>query len=135
MDALAPTEPGFSRTTAKPWGHEVLISPPEAPYAGKLLYVTAGRRLSLQWHDQKDESIALISGNATLVLQDERGNLVEVAMEPNTGYRVVPGRKHRIVAHEDSVFVEASTPEVGTTYRVEDDYGRSDSPAAVREGA
>ncbi len=126
---------GTSHVTPKPWGREVLLSPPDAPYVGKLLFVTAGQRLSLQWHDEKDESIALISGSATLLLDDYAGHLTEIPMEVNTGYRVLPGRVHRLVAHEDSVFVEASTPETGSTFRLEDDYGRSDEPADGRHNA
>ena len=129
MDTVPRLAAGFSRTTVKPWGREVLLSPPDAPYVGKLLFVDAGHRLSVQWHDQKDESIALISGAATLYLQGDDGDLADVAMEPRVGYRVLPGRIHRLHAHEGSVFVEASTPEVGSTYRVEDDYGRSNSQA------
>lgn len=124
---------GFSRTTAKPWGREVLLSPPGAPYVGKLLFVTSGHRLSLQWHDEKDESIALISGAATLLLESDDGQLTELQMALNTGYRVLPRRVHRLIAHEDSTFIEASTPETGATYRVEDDYGRSDETPLDRD--
>lgn len=131
MDTVPTHASSYSRLTEKPWGREVLLSPPGAPYVGKLLFVAAGHRLSLQWHDQKDESIAMLSGSATLVLQDDGGALAEIPMQPHTGYRVLPGRIHRLIAHEDSVFVEASTPEIGTTYRVQDDYGRSDGPAAA----
>ncbi len=116
----------FSRTTPKPWGSEVLFSPPGAPYVGKILNISAGHRLSLQWHDEKDESITLISGDATLALEGEDGALQEIQMALLTGYRVLPGRIHRLIATTDSVLVEASTPETGSTFRVEDDYGRSD---------
>jgi mannose-6-phosphate isomerase len=119
---------GTSQVTPKPWGAEVRFSPADAPYVGKLLFVTKGERLSLQRHDEKDESIALVQGHATLILEDEAGSLVEIKMEANVGYRVLPGRAHRLIAHEDSVLVEASTAETGTTYRLADDYGRSDEP-------
>lgn len=117
---------GYSSVTDKPWGREVLFSAPGAPYVGKLLFVTSGHRLSLQRHDRKDECIALLSGRATIVLEDAEGELCEIAMDTCVGYRVLPGRAHRLIAHADSVFVEASTEEVGTTYRLADDYGRSD---------
>ena len=126
METIPRDDVSFSRVTPKPWGREVLLSPPGAPYVGKLLFVNGGHRLSLQWHDQKDESIALISGAADLLLGDASGGLARIQMEAHVGYRVEPGRVHRLVAHEDSVFVEASTPEIGSTFRLEDDYGRPD---------
>jgi hypothetical protein len=52
--------------------------------------------------------------------------LHEVQMEREVGYHVAVGQRHRICASpdEDAVVFEASTPEVGTTYRLEDDYAR-----------
>ncbi len=50
--------------------------------------------------------------------------LREIEMEPGKGYTIRPFQKHRLVALEDAEIVEASTPEVGTTYRLEDDYAR-----------
>jgi mannose-6-phosphate isomerase len=116
----------FSRPVPKPWGHEVVFTPAWLPYVGKLLNVRGGMRLSLQLHDMKTESLALISGSARLALEDEHGSLRESLMEPGVGYTVFPGRAHRITALSDCVIVEASTPEVGTTVRIEDDFGRPD---------
>ena len=51
-------------------------------YTGKLLHVLAGRRLSLQYHDEKTETQCLLSGRAILVLEDASGALQEIAMKP-----------------------------------------------------
>ncbi|MEE8386498.1 MAG: cupin, partial [Dehalococcoidia bacterium] len=40
----------------KPWGHEVWFAHTER-YVGKILVIEAGKRLSLQYHRVKDESI------------------------------------------------------------------------------
>ena len=53
-------------------------------------------------------------------------------MEIGKGYSNVPGQRHRLVAVEDSEFVEASTPETGTTYRLEDDHGRGHETEIIR---
>src|SRR5947207_1024777 len=45
-----------SQRVEKPWGYEVLLSPPDAPYTSKLIHVRAGQRLSLQVHDTKIET-------------------------------------------------------------------------------
>jgi hypothetical protein len=92
----------------------------------------AGRRLSLQVHDMKIETLSLISGRAVLTLEDEVGELVSTEMSCYVGYTIHPGRRHRLTAITDCEIAEASTPEVGTTFRLEDDYGRPDETEALR---
>lgn len=122
----------FSRRVPKPWGHEVILTPSALPYTGKLLNVLGGRRLSLQVHDLKTETLTLLSGVARLTLEDEHGDLAFFEMQPAIGYTVLAGRKHRIAAITDSVILEASTPQMGTTLRLEDDYDRPDESEADR---
>jgi mannose-6-phosphate isomerase-like protein (cupin superfamily) len=133
FDPAAFTTQPFSLRVPKPWGYEILFTPPEKPYTGKLLHVEAGQRLSLQYHDDKQETIMLLHGRGVLVADDTRGCLVETEMEPGKGYSISPGQRHRLVALEACEFIEASTPETGTTYRLEDDSGRGDETAASRE--
>jgi mannose-6-phosphate isomerase-like protein (cupin superfamily) len=121
----------FAQTVEKPWGYEVRFTPSDRPYAGKLLHVFAGHRLSLQYHDRKWETILLLSGKAILVIEGSHG-LETVAMEPYKGYSIVPGQRHRIIAVDACAIVESSTPELGTTYRLEDDTGRADETEAER---
>ena len=45
----------------KPWGREIWYAH-TAHYAGKVLEVTAGQRLSLQKHNIKEETLYLLSG-------------------------------------------------------------------------
>ena len=45
----------------KPWGYE-LIWAHTSEYVGKILHVDAGHTLSLQYHEVKDETIFLFSG-------------------------------------------------------------------------
>jgi quercetin dioxygenase-like cupin family protein len=108
----------------KPWGYELIFTPPGKPYTGKLLHVNAGCRLSLQYHDEKLETIMLLHGRGILLCDNADGALEEIVMEPGRGYSNVPGQRHRLIAIEDCDFVEASTAETGVTYRLEDDSGR-----------
>lgn len=126
---------GYAARIDKPWGYEVLLSPADAPYAAKIIHVFAGKRLSLQLHDQKVETQTLIRGRGVLVLEDADGQLCEIAMQPGLGYHVSVGQRHRLCAapDEDAVVFEASTPEVGTTLRLEDDYARSDETEQMRQ--
>jgi mannose-6-phosphate isomerase len=118
----------------KPWGYEVLLSPQDAPYAAKIIHVFAGKRLSLQIHDRKVETQTLVRGRGVLVLEASDGELHEIPMQPGVGYHVSVGQRHRLCAapDEDAVIFEASTPELGTTHRLEDDYARPDETEQVR---
>ena len=123
-----------SRRVDKPWGYELLLSPADAPYTAKLIHVRAGQRLSLQIHDVKVETQTLVEGRGILVLEGPDGELHDVPMEKGVGYHIAVGQRHRLCAapDEDAVVFEASTPEVGTTYRLADDYARPDETEALR---
>jgi mannose-6-phosphate isomerase len=126
---------GQSRRVEKPWGYEIHWTPEDRPYVGKILHVDAGRRLSLQVHDAKTESWLLTEGRAKVVWDDGSGELVETELQPGLGYSCQIGQRHRLVAITDCDIVEVSTPEIGTTHRLEDDYRRPDETEAVRESA
>jgi mannose-6-phosphate isomerase-like protein (cupin superfamily) len=122
-----------ARRIDKPWGYEVLLTPPDLAYAFKLIHVTAGKRLSLQVHDTKVETQTLVSGHGILVLEGSDGELHELVMEPGVGYHVAVGQRHRLCAgHSDATVLEASTPEAGTTLRLEDDYARPHETEELR---
>ena len=126
------TNEPFALTVSKPWGHELIFTPPEKSYCGKILHVAAGKRISLQFHDAKEETIMLLRGRAILLCDNARGELEEILMEPGKGYSNVPGQRHRLIAIDDCDFVESSMCETGTTYRIEDDTGRSHETETVR---
>ncbi len=121
-----------STVTIKPWGKEVLLTEPDSSYVAKLLYVKAGARLSLQYHDKKVETHCLVSGSVLLWLENESGDIEKIEMEPEKGYTILPGKRHRLESMDDAVVFEASTPEIGTTFRVEDDYDRPDETQELR---
>ncbi len=109
----------------KPWGHELWWAQTER-YVGKLLHVKAGHKLSLQYHEKKDETIHLWSGELLLVLDEGDGKgLVEHRLRQGHSYHVRPFTKHRMVAVTDCDILEVSTPEVEDVVRLEDAYGRA----------
>ncbi len=116
----------YAELRDKPWGHEVIYTPTELERVGKILFVTAGKKLSLQYHDLKEETITMFSGKALLWWKSDEGEVEKIPMEAQKGYTVYPGTIHRIEAIEDSYFLEVSSSEEGTTFRLEDDYSRSD---------
>ena len=123
---------GISRRVEKPWGYEIHWTPTDRPYVGKVLHVEAGKRLSLQVHDAKTESWFLMSGRAKVVWDDGSGDLVETELQPGLGYSCEIGQRHRLAGITDCDILEVSTPEIGTTQRLEDDYSRPHETDAVR---
>jgi mannose-6-phosphate isomerase-like protein (cupin superfamily) len=108
----------------KPWGHEVLWARTDA-YAGKILVIHAGHRLSLQHHRVKDEAILVLEGKLLLELEGDDGVLASVELPPGESRRIRAGRRHRFTAVTDVRLIEVSTPELDDVVRHQDDYGRS----------
>jgi mannose-6-phosphate isomerase len=108
----------------KPWGHELLWARTDG-YAAKILHVTAGHKLSLQYHERKDETIFLYAGRMLLVLENEQGALQEMSVGAGEAYHIAAGRRHRMVAIDDCVIFEVSTNDLDDVVRIEDAYGRA----------
>lgn len=124
FDASAFHNQPYARRVEKPWGYELHWVREDAPYMGKVLHINAGGRLSLQVHDEKEESYFIISGRGMVAWENNKGELIETELEPGMGYSTQVGQKHRLVGITDCDIIEASTPEKGTTWRLEDDYAR-----------
>ena len=112
------------RRVDKPWGHEEVFALVEGRYCGKAIHVTAGHALSLQYHERKDEVIAVQSGRATLEVGESEDALETVELEPGERVHLPAGVRHRITAVTDVVLLEASTTELDDVVRLEDRYGR-----------
>ena len=114
----------FPQRTDKPWGYELLWAY-TPKYAGKLIFVKKGHRLSLQYHKKKDETLYVREGEALMELEASDGQLMRLEASPGDCFRVPPLTKHRIEALEDTTLFEVSTPELDDVERLEDDYGRA----------
>jgi quercetin dioxygenase-like cupin family protein len=109
------------RRIKKPWGHELLFALAPRKYAGKMLIIEKGGRLSLQYHRRKHESLYVLEGRLTLRL----GGRTRVA-GPGSAFSVPPGTIHRFEAHHGRVtLIEVSTTELEDVVRLSDDYGRT----------
>jgi mannose-6-phosphate isomerase len=117
-----------ARRVDKPWGHELIWAQTDA-YVGKILVIETGRRLSLQKHEVKDESILVMSGRLRLFLEDDAGEVRIEELGPGDHRRVATGRIHRYEAIERCELIEVSTPELDDVVRLEDDFGREGTSA------
>jgi mannose-6-phosphate isomerase len=122
-------EEDLPRHVPKPWGYEIWWAHTDR-YAGKILHVQAGERLSLQLHERKDESSYLLTGRLLLIQGPSEYELTEQLMEPGSCWHSSPGVVHTIEALEDCDVLEVSTPELDDVVRLQDRYGREGSNAS-----
>ena len=118
-------EDEYPRKTEKPWGFELLFAR-TTEYAGKVIFVKKGHRLSLQYHENKDESMCIYEGKARVEIEGSDGQVVSTVVLPGQCLRIMPLTKHRLEAIEDTTIFEVSTPELEDVVRLEDDYGRAE---------
>ena len=117
------------RKTQKPWGYELLYAfTPQ--YAGKVLFVKKGSRLSLQYHAEKDESLYVQCGKVLFTI-NQNGKTTEKIGESGFCIHFPPRTIHRIEALEDALILEVSTPQLSDVFRLEDDYGRIKAETAA----
>ena len=120
---------GEQRHVPKPWGSEQIWALTER-YCGKVIRISAGKRLSLQRHERKEESLIVLRGTLRLHLEDDEGTV-----------RVTRARAGRVARTStatgstasrpstDVELVEVSTPEIDDVERLEDDFGREGTSA------
>lgn len=107
----------------KPWGYEIWWAWTDR-YVGKILHVNAGERLSVQYHEHKDECNYLLKGRAKLLKGTSAEDLTETEIGEGHQWRNQPFEVHTIEAIDDIDVLEASTPEIEDVVRLEDSYGR-----------
>src|SRR5215216_4693770 len=85
----------------KPWGHETIWAVSDR-YVGKILHINAGHELSVQYHNKKDETAYLLSGEIVYRVQrNGEDELDDVRLEIGESFRIVPGTIHQMIAVTD----------------------------------
>jgi len=107
----------------KPWGYEVIFAK-TGRYVGKILHVTKGECLSLQYHEMKEETLFVVRGELKLTIESD-GDRRELALRSGQAFHIPPRLIHRMEAMEDTDVAEVSTPELDDVVRLEDRYGRT----------
>jgi mannose-6-phosphate isomerase-like protein (cupin superfamily) len=115
------------RFVQKPWGHETIWAHTDR-YVGKVLHIKAGHALSVQYHNRKDETIHLLSGEMIYRVQQD-GVLTDMRLRAGESYRNEPGVIHQMEAVTDCDVLEASTPDLDDVVRLSDRYGREGTSA------
>jgi mannose-6-phosphate isomerase len=115
---------GIQEIVPKPWGYE-LIWAHTAHYAGKILSIRRGCRLSFQFHERKHESFYLLSGRLEVVIEGEDGERRCHLARSGESFHIPAGCRHRLRALTPCRVLEVSTPELDDIVRLQDDYGRA----------
>lgn len=108
--------------TDKPWGYEILHN--RTSFITKTLYIRAGGRTSVHYHEDKDEMMFVHSGLLTI----QRGESPDQVKKLKPGEVIWIGAKdlHRLIANDGPVMLfEASVGSLTDVVRIEDDYGRA----------
>src|SRR5690348_7544736 len=93
----------------KPWGYEIWFAWTDI-YVGKIIHVNRGGKLSLQYHEQKDETSYLQAGRILLTQGPSVEELTVREVGPGVSWRNVPRMIHTMEALEDADILEVSTP-------------------------
>lgn len=107
----------------KPWGHEEIWAKTNK-YVGKKLVILPGHRLSLQYHEKKEETIYVLDGLLRVWNSKKDGDFKDLL--PGSVYHVKTGQVHRFGSPKGikTTLIEVSTPELDDVIRLEDDYKR-----------
>jgi len=111
----------------KPWGYELIFAKTDR-YVGKILHINQGQTLSLQYHEIKEETLFVMSGELLLTIEFD-GDRRVIPLRKGEAFHVPPRLIHRMEAVIDTDVVEASTPELDDVIRLEDRYGRQGTSA------
>lgn len=111
-------------TEKRPWGYFTVLLDSALTKVKKIV-VHPRQKLSYQYHTKRQEHWTIISGNATIILDD-------IAIEKSAGESIhIPlGAKHRICnnhTNNDLIFIEVQTGSYfgeDDIIRLDDDYGR-----------
>ena len=117
-----------ARIIRKPWGHEEIFAETDR-YVGKLLVVTAGETLSLQYHEIKEETLRMLEGTMAFITGPDVENLERIELNAGDIFHVPPGWVHRMEAVTNCTMLEVSTPELDDVVRLDDRYGREGTNA------
>lgn len=107
----------------KPWGSEIWFAHTNK-YAGKILKIKKGHRISLQYHEKKQETQYIYKGKVKLTYGTDKATLQEKILKAGDKIDIHPYTIHRLEAIRDSEVFEVSTTELDDVIKLHDDYGR-----------
>jgi mannose-6-phosphate isomerase-like protein (cupin superfamily) len=118
-----------------PWGWQEIIQKNDK-YVMKQIHINPGKRLSLQYHENKTETIFCMSDEAIVWTKRsaEDTETKKITLKYGEAFHVQAGQIHRFTAGFKAVdLIEVSTPELDDVVRLEDDYNRISTTTTTQE--
>lgn len=134
------------KKVTKPWGYEKWIADgaPNFKYALKEIYFKTGYQSSIQFHEFKEETNYVQSGEGVFYystididvkkfqnykyskeeIEQIITNLQKMKLTPGVVVHVKPSTVHRVKAVTDLTIIESSTVELDDIYRLNDEWNR-----------
>jgi len=116
------------RRVEKPWGYEIVWAETDR-YVGKVLHIAKGQKLSRQYHERKDETFFVQTGEMDLEI-GQGADTKTLRLHPGESFHCTPRTIHRMIGITDVDVIEVSTPELDDVVRLEDAYGRQGTTKA-----
>jgi len=103
----------------KAWGGELVFADTDK-YCGKLMYFKEGKKFSMHFHDEKDETWLVLEGKFELTYIDTKDASQHTkVLEEGDTWRNFPLEPHQLTCIEEGVIIEVSTADsVEDNYRV-----------------
>lgn len=111
----------YDKKTDKPWGYEKILINTDK-YLTKELFLFEGYQTSFHYHEHKDETMFIMSGSGYIEFEDHKKHFAR-----NDAIRIEPRVPHTIVATENTILHEVSTPHIDDTVRIKDFYERNNN--------
>src|SRR5437762_5136376 len=90
----------------KPWVYQTIWAQSER-YVGKIIHINAGHELSVQYHNRKDETVYLLSGDIVYRVQRDGDDVLDdVQLKVGESFRITPGTIHQMIALTDCDVLE-----------------------------
>lgn len=106
----------YENRVDKPWGYEKILLLTDKRLE-KELFIMADFRTSLHYHEKRDETLHIVSGSGYVEFEDRREEFTKGDV-----IRIKPNTIHSIVAIENTIILEVSTPYPEDVVRVKDFY-------------
>jgi mannose-6-phosphate isomerase len=113
-----------SEKIEKPWGYEIIWAKTKN-YVAKVMQINPDNRMSLQFHQKKEETIYVMAG--VLRVWETEDDKVYKDLPAGMLYHVNPGEVHRFGSPKGTygtMLMEISTNHLDDVVRIKDDYDR-----------
>ncbi len=119
--------------SVRPWGEFYGWDSGET-WKLKTIYISAGKRLSLQYHLNRTEHWLLVEGDATATFQKPNGTFYKIPLKKGEVVFVDRKAVHRLESKHGGVIVEIGLGnfDENDIVRLEDDHGRAEKTVTAR---